>query len=54
MITADIIGDAKIWYIVNQTNTSTVEASEITLVGTLKDINNLGLTGYGFAASNFA
>lgn len=54
LITADIIGDASIWYIVNNTVPGVIAAAEITLVGTLKNVNNLSLAGYGFAASNFA
>lgn len=53
VITADIIGDASVWYVVNQTATTAIDASEVTLVGTLSGINNLGLTGYGFATANF-
>ncbi len=54
VITSDIVGDAKIWYLINQTGTSTVDETEITLVGILKDINNLGLASYGLVATNFA
>lgn len=54
LITADIVGDARIWYVVNQTGTSVIDSSEITLVGVLKDVNNLALSGYGFVAGNFA
>jgi hypothetical protein len=53
VISADIIGNASIWYVVNQLDTAAITASEVTLVGTLVGINNLGLTGYGFAAANF-
>lgn len=52
VISADIIGNASIWYVVNQLDTSAITASEVTLVGTLVGINNLGLTGYGFVAAN--
>jgi hypothetical protein len=52
VISTDIIGDANIWYVVNQTDTGVIASSEITLVGTLKDVNNLTLLG--FDASNFA
>ena len=48
------MGDARIWYVVNQTGTSVIDSSEITLVGVLKDVNNLALSGYGFVAGNFA
>ena len=53
VISADIIGNASIWYVVNQLDTSAITASEVTLVGTLVGINNLGLAGYGFVAANF-
>lgn len=52
VISADIIGNANIWYVVNQLDTAAITASEVTLVGTLVGINNLGLTGYGFVAAN--
>lgn len=52
LITADIVGDASIWYVVNQTDTTAITSNEITLVGTLKGINNLDLVG--FDATNFA
>lgn len=54
VITADIIGDAKIWYLVNQTPVATIADSELTLVGILSGINNLGLTGYGLTSANVA
>lgn len=53
LITADIVGDAKVWYVVNQTGTSMIDSTEVTLVGVLKDVNNLALSGYGFVAGNF-
>lgn len=52
LITADIVGDASIWYVVNQTDTTAITSNEIKLVGTLKDINNLELLG--FDTTNFA
>jgi hypothetical protein len=52
LITADIVGDASIWYLVNQTDTTAITSTEITLVGTLKNINNLDLVG--FDTANFA
>lgn len=52
LITADIIGDASIWFVVNQLDVTNITPDEIVLVGTLKGINNLGLVG--FDASNFA
>lgn len=52
MITCDIVGSANIWYILNQTDVTSITSDEVTLVGTLKDVNNLALTG--FDAGNFA
>lgn len=52
LITTDIVGDASVWYLTNQTATTAIASSEIVLVGTLKDINNLALLG--FDAGNFA
>lgn len=52
VITADIVGNASIWYLLNQTDTSNVTADELTLVGTLEGINNIKLVG--FTAANFA
>ncbi|MDE2430857.1 MAG: DUF4214 domain-containing protein [Burkholderiales bacterium] len=52
VITADIIGDASIWFVINQNDVTAITPDEITLVGTLKNVNNLGLVG--FDASNFA
>ncbi|MCX5864961.1 MAG: hypothetical protein NTW42_07805 [Deltaproteobacteria bacterium] len=52
VITADIVGDASIWYILNQTDTLNITAEEITLVAELVEVNNLGLIG--FDSSNFA
>ena len=53
VISADIVGDASIWYVVNQTGPTVVDSTEVTLVGTLTGIHNLGLSGYGFATANF-
>ena len=53
VISADIIGDASVWCVVNQTSTSVIDSSEVTLVGTLSGINNIGLAGYGFVTANF-
>lgn len=54
VITSDVVGNALIWYITNQTtgNIQTIEADEIKQVGVLTDINNLILVG--FSADNFA
>jgi len=51
VITADIIGDASIWYLLNQTDVTNITADEFTLVGTLEGINNIQLVG--FTAYNF-
>ena len=51
VITADIIGDASIWYVINQNDVTNITADEVTLVGTLKNVNNLSLVG--FDATNF-
>ena len=53
VITSDIVGDAKVWFVVNQAPAGNIDASEVTQVATLVGINNLGLTGYGFVATNF-
>jgi hypothetical protein len=52
LITADIVGDAQIWYIINQQDRTNITVDEITLVGQLEDINNLQLVG--FDSANFA
>jgi hypothetical protein len=51
LITADIIGDASIWYVINQLDVNNITPDEIVLVGTLKNINNLSLVG--FDVTNF-
>lgn len=53
VITSDIVGDAKVWYVVNQAPNGNVAESEVTQVATLVGVNNLGLSGYGFVAANF-
>ncbi len=52
IISADIVGDASIWYVVNQNDVTAITPDEITLVGVLKNINNLSLLG--FDTTNFA
>jgi len=52
LISTDIVGDASVWYLSNQTGITAITSSEITLVGTLKGINNLELVG--FDTSNLA
>ncbi|MFZ3003302.1 MAG: DUF4214 domain-containing protein [Undibacterium umbellatum] len=51
LITSDIIGDASIWYVINQLDVNNITPDEIVLVGTLKNINNLSLVG--FDVTNF-
>ena len=51
VISADIVGDASLWLVVNQTDTSTIDAKEVTQVATLVGINNLQLVPLD--ASNF-
>lgn len=41
VITADVTGDARLWYLANQTGLATITANEIVQVATLHDINNL-------------
>ncbi|HQS67424.1 MAG TPA: hypothetical protein PLM93_09610 [Sulfuricurvum sp.] len=52
IITADIIGDATVWYLVNQTGVTAITADEVVKVATLTGINNLGLVG--FESTNLA
>jgi hypothetical protein len=54
VITSDIVGDAKVWYVTNQTTAgiTSIDASEVQQVATLQGINNLSLVG--FNALNFA
>lgn len=46
IITADIIGDAHIWYLINQTDTTEIHPQEITQIATLVGINNLALAPF--------
>lgn len=50
-ITANLSQDSDIWYVLNNTNTSLIEASEITKVGTLNNVNSFSL--FPFDQSNF-
>lgn len=52
VISADITGNANIWYVTNQTDVSSIESSEVGLVGIIEDINNLTLVS--FSSDNFA
>lgn len=52
VITADVVGDATVWYLVNNTDIAVVNATELTKAATLTGVNNLGLLG--FDASNFS
>ena len=50
-ISANMSQDSDIWYILNNTNTSLIESSEITKVGTLNDVNSFSL--FPFDQTNF-
>lgn len=52
VITADLTGDASVWFVTNQADVTHVTADEVELVATMADINNLQLVG--FNAGNFA
>ena len=43
VITADIVGDASVWAVVNQTGTTTIDAAEVTQIATLVGVHNLQL-----------
>ena len=43
VITADIVGDATVWAVVNQTSTNTIDAAEVTQIATLVGVHNLQL-----------
>jgi len=53
IITADVIGDASVWYLVNQDDVNDIAVSEITKVATLEDLSNFGISGYAFTSANF-
>lgn len=50
-ISANLSQDSDIWYILNNTNISLIESSEITKVGTLNDVNSFSL--FPFDLTNF-
>ena len=50
-ITANLSQDSDIWYVLNNSNTALIEASEITKVGTLNDVNSFSL--FPFDQTNF-
>ena len=52
IIASDIVGDAGVWFLVNQTLPTTIEVGELTQVATLTGINNLQLVA--LIAANFA
>jgi len=52
VISADVIGNASVWHIVNDTDISNITANEVFQVATLIGVNNLALVG--FNAANFA
>ena len=53
MLTADVTGDTKVWYITNSSGTGvgSIDSAEVEQVATLVGLNNLELAG--FAAANF-
>jgi len=51
VISADIVGDASIWLVVNQTETTSIEAAEVSKIATLTGVNNLALQP--FTSDNF-
>ena len=53
VITADIEGDASIWYLLNQSGATVITASELTKVATLVGMNNFAIDDYGLVAENF-
>jgi hypothetical protein len=52
IIASDVVGDAGVWFLVNQTLPTTVEVGELTQVATLTGVNNLQLVP--LIAANFA
>jgi len=54
IITADVIGDASVWYLVNQDDINDIAASEITKVATLENLANFGMSGFAFTSANFS
>ncbi|MGE4503354.1 MAG: hypothetical protein AB7D03_10810 [Thiomicrospira sp.] len=52
VLSADIVGNTHVWYVVNQLNVTEIEAHEVSLVATLVGINNLALLP--FESDNFA
>jgi hypothetical protein len=50
-ITANLSRDSDIWYVLNNSNTSLIESSEVTKVGTLNGLNSFSL--YPFDQANF-
>ena len=53
MLTADVTGDTKVWYITNSSGAGvgTIDSSEVVQIATLVGLNNLELAG--FAGGNF-
>lgn len=52
LVTANVTGDASVWYIANQATPDVIAAAEITQVATLVGVNNIELVP--FVAANFA
>ncbi len=56
ILSADIMGNTKVWFVTNysgsgvvggsETNFSRIALNEVTLVGILEDVNNLALAGF--------
>lgn len=53
VIATDIIGDASVWFVVNQLATTSISADEVAQVAVLGGISNLS-TDFNFAAGSFA
>ena len=54
VISADVSGDASVWFITNTgTDATELLSSEVVKVATLVGVNNLSLTDNQFTADNF-
>ncbi|MDA3808495.1 MAG: hypothetical protein PF440_11365 [Thiomicrorhabdus sp.] len=51
VIATDIVGDATVWYLVNQINTTSIIEDELTQVAVLTGVNNVELVN--FTPENF-
>lgn len=52
VISADLVGDATVWYVTNKSNVTSIEVGEVEQVAILTGINNVSLLP--FVAANFA